>query len=98
MLSATRVDDGAWHDIQIKWMTNEVWLNLDHGDFEVTQRANEDFAGQYVGSVAVGGLPNSNNDAKFSGCIKVSKISLNIFDVKLWIFKLVTPMLLSIHV
>ena len=68
-----RVDDGRWHNIQVKWMHREIWLNLDYGDFEKTIRVDEHVAGLYIGKVTVGGVEPSDpsNVIGFTGCIKV---------------------------
>ena len=73
----SRVDDGEWHNIEVKWMNREIWLNLDYGDFEKTRRVNEYVAGKYIGKVTVGGVeptdPANNNG--FNGCIKVFRFN-----------------------
>lgn len=55
-------------------MTNEVWLSLDYGDYEITQRLADAIEGQYVGTVSVGGVGSSNDKSilGFKGCVKVS--------------------------
>ena len=35
-----RLNDGSWHHVSVKWMSGEVWLNLDYGQYERTQRTN----------------------------------------------------------
>ena len=40
-LVSKRVNDGEWHNVQIKWMSNEVWLNLDYGQEEITRRSHD---------------------------------------------------------
>ena len=36
----SRLNKGDWHHVSVKWMSGEVWLNLDYGQFELTQRTN----------------------------------------------------------
>ncbi|CAL4108899.1 unnamed protein product [Meganyctiphanes norvegica] len=71
-MSEVRVDDGQWHNIEVKWMSGEVWLNLDYGDYEKTVRLNNVIANEYIGTVSVGGVPPSDpsNVVGFKGCIK----------------------------
>lgn len=51
-LSDSRVDDGHWHNIEVKWMSGEVWLNLDYGDHEITIRVDAHVANLYIGKVS----------------------------------------------
>ncbi|XP_045101942.1 protocadherin-like wing polarity protein stan isoform X7 [Portunus trituberculatus] len=71
-LKETRVDDGRWHHVEIKWMSGEVWINLDYGNYEETLKVNAQVANHYIGTVAVGGVQPSNQDTVtgFKGCIK----------------------------
>ena len=68
----SRVDDGEWHNIEIKWMKGEVWLSLDFGNFEITERARENLQGQYVGTISVGGSATTTEGKVmgFIGCVK----------------------------
>lgn len=67
------MNDGRWHNIEVKWMSGEIWLSLDYGDFEITRRTSEHISGQYVGTVSVGGTGPSSEGTivGFEGCIKV---------------------------
>lgn len=73
-LTETRVDDGLWHNVEVKWMSREVWINLDYGNYEITHSVDSWVAGLYIGKISVGGVQPSD-PAKvtgFKGCIKVS--------------------------
>lgn len=73
-LKEARVDDGLWHHVEIKWMSGEVWINLDYGNYEDTLKVNEQVANHYIGTVSVGGVQPSDQATVigFKGCIKVS--------------------------
>ena len=78
-MTESRVDDGLWHNIEVKWMAGEVWLNLDYGDHEITERVDEHVASLYIGKVSVGGIQPSD-PAKvigFKGCVKVRSHRFN---------------------
>ncbi|RXG51616.1 Protocadherin-like wing polarity protein stan [Armadillidium vulgare] len=79
LLSESRVDDGRWHNIEIKWMSGEVWLNLDFGDFEITRRSKDKVTGHYVGTVSVGGTGPSTEGTVIGldGCIKDVRMGEN---------------------
>ncbi|KAB7505845.1 Cadherin EGF LAG seven-pass G-type receptor 1 [Armadillidium nasatum] len=79
LLSESRVDDGRWHNIEIKWMSGEVWLNLDFGDFEITRRTRDKVTGHYVGTVSVGGTGPSTEGTVIGldGCIKDVRMGEN---------------------
>ncbi|XP_076066701.1 protocadherin-like wing polarity protein stan isoform X3 [Oratosquilla oratoria] len=71
-ISEVRVDDGLWHNVEVKWMGGEVWINLDFDDFETTMWVDSNVANLYIGKVSVGGKQPSD-PAKvtgFVGCIK----------------------------
>ncbi|XP_063598702.1 protocadherin-like wing polarity protein stan [Penaeus indicus] len=78
-LTETRVDDGLWHNVEVKWMNTEVWINLDYGNYEITHSVNSWVAGLYIGKVSVGGVQPSD-PAKvtgFKGCIKDVRVGSN---------------------
>jgi cadherin EGF LAG seven-pass G-type receptor 1 len=71
------VSDGRWHHIEVKWMSGELWINLDYGQREVTSPATNKLQGLYVGKILIGGpdasLGSLNADyGYFEGCIQVS--------------------------
>lgn len=68
------MDDGHWHNVEIKWMSREVWINLDFGNYETTHPVDAQIAGLYIGKVSVGGDQPSGpaRVVGFKGCIKVS--------------------------
>lgn len=69
----TQVNDGKWHHVEVKWMKGEVWVNLDYGDHEITQRSDDQIVGLYIDKISVGGVePSDGSNVKhFIGCIKV---------------------------
>ncbi|KAJ9579827.1 hypothetical protein L9F63_004533, partial [Diploptera punctata] len=69
------VSDGRWHHIEIKWMSGELWINLDYGQREITAPATNKLQGLYVGKILIGGPDSSvgslNADyGYFEGCIQ----------------------------
>lgn len=77
MLPNGFVSDGHWHHIEVKWMSGELWINLDYGQREVTSPATNKLQGLYVGKILIGGPDASvgslNADyGYFEGCIQVS--------------------------
>ena len=54
------INDGEWHSVQIKWMEDEVWLNIDYGQYEITKRSLVSIAGKIVTKVTVGDAKNLN--------------------------------------
>ena len=62
-----RITDGYWHNIEIKYMTAEIWFSLDFGQHEITIPLEAKVQGLFVSQVIVGGL---QGDA-FSGCVQV---------------------------
>lgn len=73
------VSDGVWHHVEAKWMSNDVWLSLDHGQREVTQAFAAKVQGLYVGKILIGGPDASyvslNSDfGYFDGCIQDVKV------------------------
>ncbi|XP_064085068.1 protocadherin-like wing polarity protein stan isoform X1 [Macrobrachium nipponense] len=77
-MTDSRVDDGLWHNIEVKWMAGEVWLNLDYGDHEITEKVDEYVAGLLTGEVSVGGVQPSD-PAKvigFKGCVKDARVGI----------------------
>jgi len=70
------VSDGVWHHVEAKWMSNEVWLSLDHGQRELTQTFSAKVQGLYVGKILIGGPDASyvsltSDFGYFDGCIQV---------------------------
>lgn len=65
------VSDGRWHDVNLKWMKDEVWLNIDYGQYERTQRSLNSVGGKVVTKVTV--ADSSEKDSFLQGCIRVSK-------------------------
>ncbi|XP_037087761.1 LOW QUALITY PROTEIN: protocadherin-like wing polarity protein stan, partial [Pollicipes pollicipes] len=71
VLDTVQVSDGRWHHVQIKWMKDEVWINLDYGNHELTRPGDAQLAGLYVDEVTVGGAPGEDSDvAGFTGCLR----------------------------
>ena len=59
--------------LQIKWMEDEVWLNIDYGQYEITKRTS-DSAGAGIGGKIVTKVTVGNADDKvnfFRGCLQV---------------------------
>lgn len=58
-------------------MNEEVWINLDYGNYEITRGVKARVASLYIGKVSVGGVQPSDptNITGFKGCIKVSECS-----------------------
>ena len=84
-LKEARVDDGRWHHVEIKWMSGEVWINLDYGNHEDTLKVNAQVSNHYIGTVSVGGVQPSDQ-AKvtgFKGCIKV--ILIHVFKILIYL-------------
>ncbi|GFV09495.1 protocadherin-like wing polarity protein stan [Trichonephila clavipes] len=80
LLKDKSVDDGMWHNVEAKWMTAGVWLNLDYGQYESVERLEGHIRGLYVGKVSVGGIQPSEgpeNLAFFNGCIQDVRIDMN---------------------
>jgi len=90
--------DGHWHHIEVKWMSGELWINLDYGQQEVTSPATNKLQGLYVGKILIGGPDASvgslNADyGYFEGCIQVS--SEHLYIVR---FELLTAVMLKVQV
>nr|CAD7570225.1 unnamed protein product [Timema californicum] len=69
------LSDGKWHHVEIKWMSGEVWINLDYGQREVTEPASSKLQGHYVGKILIGGPDSSVGSLTadygyFEGCIQ----------------------------
>ena len=64
------VNDGLWHDVQLKWMKDEVWLNIDYGQYERTQLSHHSVGGKVVTKVTVGDANDKQNH--LIGCVRVS--------------------------
>lgn len=64
------VADGMWHDITVKWMKDEVWLNIDYGQYERTQRSHHSVGGKVVTKITVGDSGDKQNH--LDGCVRVS--------------------------
>ncbi|XP_023244632.1 protocadherin-like wing polarity protein stan isoform X2 [Centruroides sculpturatus] len=80
ILPDVRVNDGKWHHIEAKWMSNGVWLSLDYGQYEITKDIEGSIKGMYIGKVSIGGLEPSELLEKvnyFKGCIQNVKIGNN---------------------
>ncbi|GIX77511.1 protocadherin-like wing polarity protein stan [Caerostris extrusa] len=74
MLKDIAVNDGRWHNIEAKWMTAGVWLNLDYGQYESVERL-EGHIRRFVRwkSISGGGVQPSEgpeNLVYFNGCIQ----------------------------
>ncbi|KAK6640052.1 hypothetical protein RUM43_008329 [Polyplax serrata] len=73
------INDGLWHHIEVKWMSNDVWLSLDYGQREVTKTFNVKVQGLYVNKILVGGPDESYQSLSsdfgyFDGCIQDIKV------------------------
>ncbi|CAL1293860.1 unnamed protein product [Larinioides sclopetarius] len=80
LLKDVAVNDGMWHNVEAKWMTAGVWLNLDYGQYESVERLEGHIRGLYVGKVSVGGVQPSEgpeNLVFFNGCIQDVRIDMN---------------------
>ncbi|XP_071746088.1 LOW QUALITY PROTEIN: protocadherin-like wing polarity protein stan [Lepeophtheirus salmonis] len=60
-IKSKRVDDGEWHNAQVKWMNSEVWLNLDYGQREITKNSHDYLNGKIVSQIIT---------KNFEGCIR----------------------------
>lgn len=67
-ISLPRVNDGHWHNIEVKWMTAEIWFSLDFGQYEITIQYEAKLQNSFVSQVLVG-----NEEAGFSGCVQVGQ-------------------------
>lgn len=56
-ITLPKVNDGLWHNIEVKWMTAEIWFSLDFGQHEITIQYEGKVQGLHVVQVIVG----SNN-------------------------------------
>uniref|UniRef100_T1IKX4 Cadherin EGF LAG seven-pass G-type receptor 1 n=1 Tax=Strigamia maritima TaxID=126957 RepID=T1IKX4_STRMM len=73
VLDQVKISDGQWHNVEVKWTTDGVWLTLDYGNYEKVGVFDSQVAGQYLGKVVVGGIESSepnNNPLNFKGCLK----------------------------
>jgi hypothetical protein len=61
-----RVNDGLWHNIEVKWMTAEIWFSLDFGQYEITIPYEAKVQGLFVSQVVVG-----SEEGSFTGCVQV---------------------------
>ena len=68
------IADGNWHDVQIKWMKDEVWLNIDYGQYEITQQSFNSVGGKVVTKIMVG--DSSDKDNYLQGCVRNIKIGM----------------------
>ena len=66
------VADNRWHDVQLKWMKDEVWLNIDYGQYEITQQSYHSVGGKVVTKVTVGDRQEAESFIK--GCVRVSTL------------------------
>lgn len=61
-----------------QWMLGEIWLNLDHGQHELTQHTQLGIQGRTVGKVYVGGTETEIDGTSplpaFDGCVQVRNI------------------------
>ena len=64
-----QIDDGQWHNVQIKWMEDEVWLNIDYGQYEITKRSLSPIGGKIVTKVTV--ADSEETSTYFKGCLQV---------------------------
>jgi len=67
-----RVNDGHWHNIEVKWMTAEIWFGLDFGQFEATVPFEARIQNLHVSQVYVGNL----EERSVTGCVQVSLLDL----------------------
>jgi len=72
-----RVNDGLWHNIEVKWMTAEIWFSLDFGQYEITIPYEAKVQGLYVSRVIVGGF-----EGAFTGCVQVCAFSNGTFTLR----------------
>ena len=74
-LVTPKLNDGDWHNVKVKWMLGEIWLNLDYGQHELTKQTTISIAGLNVKKVSVGGkeqnLDGTGAEKGFDGCIEV---------------------------
>ena len=52
VLDSVRVNDGQWHHVQVKWMADEVWINLGESSDRQTALVASDFMPLYRAVVA----------------------------------------------
>ncbi|XP_035224014.1 protocadherin-like wing polarity protein stan [Stegodyphus dumicola] len=80
VLKDIAVNDGVWHNVEAKWMSAGIWLNLDYGQYEAVKQLEGHIRGLYVGKVSIGGVQPSEgpeNLAFFNGCIQDVRIDMN---------------------
>ena len=72
------LNDGNWHHASVKWMVGEIWVNVDYGQYELTQHTGLGIQGLNVGKVYVGGteqkIDGTGSTTPFDGCIEVRNI------------------------
>lgn len=61
-----KVNDGFWHNLEVKWMRNEIWVNLDYGALEQTIKTEASVEGKLVTTV-VNAMPLQNF---ITGCVR----------------------------
>ncbi|XP_063227767.1 protocadherin-like wing polarity protein stan [Bacillus rossius redtenbacheri] len=66
------ISDGRWHHVEVKWMSGEVWINLDYGQREITEPAGSILQGMFIGKILIGGPDSSVMEGfgYFEGCIQ----------------------------
>jgi cadherin EGF LAG seven-pass G-type receptor 1 len=80
MLPDTVVSDGQWHYLEVKWLTGEVVLTLDHGKSQISWPVSDSIMGQTVGRIVVGGILSAADVTPvivydgFVGCIKTVRV------------------------
>jgi len=72
------MDDGKWHWTELKWMNDELWLNVDYGHYEKTVAIESKLQGLVVAKVSIGGVQDLT-DAPVGlqglvGCVKDVRI------------------------
>ena len=76
-LESSFVSDGHWHNIVVKWMAKEVWLNLDYGQHERTFAEFSPLSAKMVTKIVIGGGGGNDGGDKFEGCVQVMKTEKN---------------------
>ncbi|KAG1669234.1 Protocadherin-like wing polarity protein stan [Nymphon striatum] len=85
-LDSIYVDDGKWHNIEIKWMTAGIWASLDYNQYELVKTTPVTIQSQYVNLVSIGGIESTNGTPKyqfFKGCIQLQLRKMLVVDCKL---------------
>nr|XP_018907159.1 PREDICTED: protocadherin-like wing polarity protein stan isoform X2 [Bemisia tabaci] len=74
-LGTARINDGAWHRVEIMWQSGgQVRIALDYGKRHTVKTINAKIQGMYVGKIIIGGYEDEQNSVTkppaFNGCVQ----------------------------